>query len=518
MSNSFPYVTANINSAITAQTPDERSILIIGGMVAGTAASGDLVEDLNSVASFNAAFGRTSHIAKAGRACIKNLSVSRIRPRVSAIGLVDDGAGVAAAGSIVFANNATAAGTIKVYVDSLINGKYEVAVAVGDTPTEIGDALVALITANLDSPVTASNATGTVTLTAVNLGTEGNTIGLKYDLGTVTATTVTLTAFASGATNPVLTTLFDVIADKRYTSIVYPESWGVATLTTETESRFNVSNKVLDGLGIVCKLDTYANLNTALDALNQKTLAEIPNKLISRAKTTGGAIFESPIVIAAQAAAYRELRITVNSNVSSITTSGKNLGGFYFGAIPYHNTPFINLPVIESGDDFTDTEAFELENSGGWLLRNNPANTVIISNEAVTTYKTDTLGDPDITFKYINYLDTLSIVREYFFNNYKADLSQKILTTGQMIAGLPQINKDGYIALSMGYYANLSGINGNAQYGLLRAGSAEAKAFKQALLDSVVITLSTGTITAESIANIVTQVRNVIVNFTPTFE
>jgi phage tail sheath gpL-like len=518
MSNSFPYVTANINSAITAQTPDERSILIIGGMVAGTAASGDLVEDLNSVASFNAAFGRTSHIAKAGRACIKNLSVSRIRPRVSAIGLVDAGAGVAAVGSIVFANNATAAGTIKVYVDSLINGKYEVAVAVGDTPTEIGDALVALITANLDSPVTAANVTGTVTLTAVNLGTEGNTIGLKYDLGTVTATTVTLTAFASGATNPVLTTLFDVIANKRYTTIVYPGTWDISTLTTETESRFNIDNNVLDGLGTITNFDTFSNTNASALAFNQKTLATTDYKLITRASHKGSACFESNIVVSANKAAYRELRMTVNSNVSSITTSGKNLGGFYFGAIPYHNTPFINLPVIESGDDWTDTEATTLEASGVWLLRNNPANTVIISNEAVTTYKTDTLGNPDITFKYVNYLDTLSIIREYFFNNYKADLSQKILTTGQMIAGLPQINKDGYIALSMGYYANLSGINGNAQYGLLRAGSAEAKAFKQALLDTVVVTLSTGTITSESIANIVTQVRNVIVNFTPTFE
>ena len=54
------------------------------------------------------------------------------------------------------------------------------------------------------------------------------------------------------------------------------------------------------------------------------------------------------------------------------------------------------------------------------MLRNNPANTVLISNEAVTTYKTDTLGNPDVTFKYVNFVDTLSIVREYVFNNLKA--------------------------------------------------------------------------------------------------
>jgi len=176
------------------------------------------------------------------------------------------------------------------------------------------------------------------------------------------------------------------------------------------------------------------------------------------------------------------------------------------------------LPVIETGNDFSDTECTELQSSGGWLLRNNPANTVVISNEAVTTYKTNALGNSDLTFKYINYVDTLSLCREYIFNNLKADFSQHILTTGQLIAGRPMVNKDGFIGKMMGYYSALSGINGNNNYVLLRAGTAEAAAFKQALLDSVVINLSTGTITAESIANIVTQVRNLIVNFTPTFE
>ena len=46
----------------------------------------------------------------------------------------------------------------------------------------------------------------------------------------------------------------------------------------------------------------------------------------------------------------------------------------------------------------------------------------------------------------------------------------------------------------------------------------ELKAFVDALDQSVVITLIDGKITAESIANIVTQVREFIVNFTPTFE
>jgi phage tail sheath gpL-like len=324
---------------------------------------------------------------------------------------------------------------------------------------------------------------------------------------------------ASGATNPILTSLFDPVADKRYTSIVYPAEWGTSTLTAFTEARFNVDNKIIDGVGIVCKADTYANTNTAGDALNQKTLAYAGIPLIATATHKGGAIFESPIVLASYVACLRELRLTEGANVSSITTNGQSIGGSFFGGIPYHNTPFNLLPIIETGNDFSDTECTELESSGIWLLRNNPSNTTIISNEAVTTYKTDALGQIDKTFKYVNYVDTLTIVRDYVFQNLKADFSQHILTTGQLIAGRPMVNREGFIARMMGYYGALSGYKtGNNNYVLLRAGSEEANAFKKALEDSIVITLVDGKISAESIANIVTQVRQLIVNFTPTFE
>jgi phage tail sheath gpL-like len=515
MASSFPYITANLQSAQTAATPGDRRILLIGQKVGGTATSGALEQDFLSDANFNDKFGRTSQIAKAGKAIIKELSISRIKPTVDAIGLDDNASGVAATGQVAFSGTSTEAGTIIVYVDSL-NRKYSLTVASGDTATTIGAALETAITADTDAVVTASNATGTVTLTAVNDGTQGNTIGIQID-GTVAGITTTITAFSGGATDPSLTGLFDVIDGIKYSTIIYPHEWGVSTLTTETEARFNVDNKILDGLGIVCETNTYANINTNADSYNQKTLAYIGNAKISDTNYEGGAIFESPLVIAARFGALRDLRLTVGANTSSIVTNGQNIGGFFFGGIPYHNTPFKNLPVIKTGYDFTDVEATELESSGVILLRNNPANTVLICNEAVTTYKTDTLGATDTTYKYINFLDTLSIVREYIFNNLKADLSQHILTTGELVAGRPMVNKEGFIAIMMGYYATLSGYNGDNSYVLLRSGSEEKDAFKDSL-DSVAITLSTGTITAESIANIVSQVRNITINFTPTFE
>lgn len=517
MASAFPNTTVNIVSAKTQQSPDARSILVIGGMTSGTASSNALVDGLISEAEFNAAFGRTSHIAKTGRALMEALSISRIRPKVSAIGVTDNGAGVAATGIVAFTGTATEAGTITVYVDSIRNGAYKINVANGATAASLGTLLEAAINANLNRPVNAVNTTGSVALTAINKGTLGNSISLKYS-GSVAGITTTLTTFASGATNPTLTALFDSIASTRFSTIVYPAEWGISTLTAETEAKFNVNNRIAHEFGFVCKNDTYANHNTAADALNQKTLAYIPNKLISKTNHKGGAIFESPSVIAAYAAAHRELKLTTNANVASLTTNGQSLGGSFFGAIPYHNTPFNLLPIIDSDDDFSNAEVLELENSGCYILRNNPSNNVIISNEAVTTYKTNTLGAIDLTFKYINYFDTLTLIAEFIFNNLKADFSQHILTDGQLIEGRPMVDKEGFIGKMMGYYATLSGINGNNNYVLLRASTDAQATFKQALTDSVAINLATGTITVEALANITTQVRNILINITPTFE
>lgn len=598
MSAAKPNVTANILSAKTPQTPGERSILIVGQKTSsGSATSGELKEGLLNIADFNTYFGRTSHLAMGGRSLINALSISRKRPTISAIGLSDNGSGVAATGKVIFAGTATEAGSILVEINSGKNNAYTLTVASGDTASTLGTALAAAIAADADSVVTGSNSSGVVSLTAVNKGTVGNSIGLRVS-GTVAGLTYTINEMANGATDPSLTTLFDAIASKRYTSIVYPGEWTLSTLYDLLEARVNVDNKIRDGQGFISKRDTYANHNSALDALNKKTLNYQPNKLSSKTYTvnlatvssitqtsgtatvttatnhglnsgmnvtfsgadqseynltaatitvtgattftyavdsgatspaTGtivgvvnyktaycGGIHENPLCIAAQMAAYDDLRLTVGSNTSSIVTNGKGTGGSFFGGIPYHNTPFINLPIIQ--DDFEDDEADELEDSGGWLLRNNPANTVIISGAARTTYKTDTLGNPDVTFKFNEYVRTLSLVREYVFNNLKADFSQVILTDGDLIAGMPMVNREKFTGQMMSYYNNLSGSTGNKDYVLLRAGADNAKAFKQAITDTIVLTLSTGTITTESIANIVTQLRDIIVNFTPTFE
>ncbi len=518
MSKSDPITNANILSAKIPVTPDQHSILIIGGKTSGgSAADGALIEDLLTEKDFNDNFGENSQIAKAGRAIVKKLELSRNRPKLAAISKDDNGAGVAATGIVLFAGTATAAGTLTIFIDNTDDGKYEIAVASGDTATVIGDALVTAITANAKSVVTAINTGGSVALTATNDGTQGNTIGIKQK-GAVAGVTITTAAkLTGGATDPVLTTLFDPIADIRFQSIVYPAEWGISTLTNFLEPRFNVDNDVLDGVGFVSVTDTFANLNTQVDALNQRTLVHLPNKLVDDSDYRGGAIFESPITIAAEMAAIRGLRLTVGANISSFTIK-ESRGGFFMAAVPYHTTPFANLPVIETGRGFTEVEIKELIDSGGTLLVNNSASTNIILRSAKTTFKTNAQGQIDKTFKFLNFVDTLSLVREYIFDNAKADFAQNSLTDSEQIIRQSTINAQIIIGIFTGYYLTLSGFGGDNSFALLRAGQTEKIAFKNAVEESLKITLVDGKIDITNlIAEILTQVREINIDIIPTF-
>jgi len=140
---------------------------------------------------------------------------------------------VAASGDIIFATNATSAGT---YYFSIGGDVINVAVAKGATPTVIGDSLVSAITANLNGLVTAVNVAGTVTLTAKNKGVNGNDIRLALNPSGAsqlsqnpTGTTVSVaTRLTNGAGATDIHDVFfnsseeDILGDRFYTMISCP--------------------------------------------------------------------------------------------------------------------------------------------------------------------------------------------------------------------------------------------------------------------------------------------------------
>lgn len=122
--------------------------------------------------------------------------------------LQDASGSVAATGTLTVTGTATASGTVSLYIgDTLV----EAPVANADTPTNVATSIVAAIGLIKDLPVTASNSSGVVTITAKNKGTVGNLIKLQLNFGgtlagqaTPAGISIAIVAMASGATNPTL--------------------------------------------------------------------------------------------------------------------------------------------------------------------------------------------------------------------------------------------------------------------------------------------------------------------------
>lgn len=140
--------------------------------------------------------------------------------------LADDPGAVAAVGTVTIATAPSANGMLYLYI-----GGVRIAQPVLTTQTiaQIATALAATITGTPNLPVTASAAANAVTLTAINKGPAGNDIDLRLNFqGTrggeamPAGLAVTLTAMASGATAPTLTTALGNLASLPFDFIICP--------------------------------------------------------------------------------------------------------------------------------------------------------------------------------------------------------------------------------------------------------------------------------------------------------
>ncbi len=507
---SQPEVTLNIIGAQTLVANTAQRVLMVGQMTTGTATSGALESQIQNDGSWDTLFGEDSMLA----AMVRSFRAINEEVRLDVIPLDDNGAAVSAAGIVGFTGTATAVGSIDVSIASSLNHTYTLPIAIDDTATEVGDALVAAITADSKSTVTAINTTGSVAVTAINGGTEGNSIALK-STGSAAGIVVAVTAMTAGATDPVLTGVFDVVGDERYQTVVWPFGYGTTDLTGFLDPRFNVSNDVQDGVGITVSADTFANLDTAGNAENSESLVMIGNELLSATLNKGGVILELNTVMASQFAAIRSLRLEDGTNIANfvIATNGARdtFGGAAIASFPYFNTPFANLPILDIGDGFTSAEVENLQDDGVSVLGNNRPRNEVIAGEIVTTYKTDSAGNPDVSFKYLNYVDTISSVREFMFNNLKARYAQSRLTEGALQPNRSIANADSIAAFIVQLYDELSG----PDFVLTQAGETALQFFKQNL--SVVIDLAAGSATVSMKTPIVTQLREIIGTIQITF-
>lgn len=201
--------------------------------------------------------------------------------------------GTAASGKIAITGTATEAGLLNVYIGGEL---VQATITVGMDATETGEALASAINGDVTLPVTASNTTGTVTITSKFKGVAGNDIKIEMNrLGTsegqVTPAGLTtqVTAMAGGAGAPDMDEVGAAIGDEAFEFICLPWS-DTTSLDTWKEIMCDESGrwsylKQLFGHVYSVRRGTFANLCTEGQKRNDQHVTtfgmedDIPNPM-----------------------------------------------------------------------------------------------------------------------------------------------------------------------------------------------------------------------------------------------
>ncbi|PNX51999.1 MAG: hypothetical protein BV456_00975 [Thermoplasmata archaeon M8B2D] len=520
---SNPKITVNKLPAVLPAGLDEQKILVIGQkLTAGNAIAGQLYKNI-SKGDIIEKFGAGSMLQGQLDPIFKIFSDngSNKLPRVDVIPLDDNAGGVQATSDFVIDTTggatATKSGIAILYV---AGRKYELPVVLGETIADIGAKFEALLT-DANAPFSVSELTNTITMTARNKGSVGNSFpvkieGLEYDgsnwvIGNVS---FVINAFTGGLTDPTLTSVLDVVNEIRYQTCLAPIEYGTDFLVKDfLDNRWNVINKILDGVAIYADTDTKANLITLGEGIDSQNVYICGNQLQSGALFKGDLTKLPAYQVQSQIGALRAMRLTESANILNFTPASTygvldGAGGKHIGSLPYFNTILKDIDVFPEDLGFDSTEIEELENAGISVLGNNDEGTNVLMGTAYTPYETDGVN-PDETFKFLNIVDTLSLSAEYFYKNLKKRFVQSRLTAGVPNAGYSTVNIAIIKAYMLELYKQLSSVE------LVPAGQ-EAESYFFENLDLVADYVN-GKITATGDLPIVVQLRELLVNLRTKF-
>jgi len=507
---SQPNVTFSLASADSAVANAAQKVLICGQYnVAGAGvANQSWHQNIGSDGEENALFGRNSQLAAMIRA------FKKITDRVQLDVIALDGSGsTKRVVDVVFSGStATAQANFVLIAGSELNHKFTYSVPVGGTPGSVTSAFVALVNADLDCPFTAAVvSTTTLRLTCTTSGTVS--LGLPVSIqGTVAGLAAAdPNQTTAGSVEPASAGMFTQIGNTRYQGIVWVLN-DPTTVTAHLDPLFNATNKVQDGVAFQCRHDTLSNHTGATylanAEYNSNSLVYIADEqsAVAGSGYLGGSIAEPSYIKSTQFAAIRSLRLTPDLAISQFVTTSASLdqfGGPALASLPYFNTPLPHMSTPGSGRGWTDAEIEQLLTAGAGIVGQNPAGSAAIAGEMPTTYKTDAAGNDDVTWKFLNYVDTASGAREYFHNNVKKRFAQSRLTQGAATQGRDVANKVIIKAYLKQLYQDLS----SPTYTLVQDGPESVKYFEESIV--IDIAMATGKATIQAKLPILTQLRTI---------
>lgn len=382
-----PFVAVEFDASQASQGPALLAYrtLLIGQKIAAGSAAANSLHRVTSPEQVSELAGRGSMLH---RMAIAYFASNRITETWIGV-LADDGAGVAATGTVTVTGPATEAGTIALYVGG---ERVTVGVADGDTATTIATAIAAAINAKADLPVTATSALGVVTLTFRHKGLVGNAFNVRHSYRDGEAlpegVAATIVQLSGGTTNPALATLIAELGDSWFHVWVHPftDATSLAALENELSDRFS-SMRMIDAVAITSEAATYANLATLGDGRNSQHSVIVAQP--------GYPVVTPPMEHAAEVAA---------------------LVARYGAADPAR--PFQTLALKHSLPP-AEGDIFTLEERNGLLFEGIAttrvgAGDVVQIDRLITTYQENAAGAADTAYLDVNTLLTLMYLRYSF--------------------------------------------------------------------------------------------------------
>lgn len=267
------YIEFDSSKAISGLPAAPSKILLIGVRLATGIVAQNVPTRVVSAAQAVQAFGRGSQLAR----MVAALKGVNDRTEAWAIGVNEDGAGVAATKTITLTGPATGAGTTALMIAGT---RVPVGVAAGDTATAIATAIVAAVNARADLPVTAASAAGVVTLTHRHKGAFGNDVDVRvnYYQGEALPAGVTLVIAdgVAGTSNPDLAAAIAALGDAAYQTIILPFADTATLNTVEAELASRAGPlRMIEGLAFAGVRGSQGALATIGSARNSQYVSLI---------------------------------------------------------------------------------------------------------------------------------------------------------------------------------------------------------------------------------------------------
>jgi len=386
-----PFVAIEFDASQADQGPSilPYSAIIIGQKLSTGTAAADTFVRCPDIGTAITASGRGSMLHNQAGAWLANNKSTDLWLGV----LADNGAGVAATGTILFTAAADATkgnGTIAFYFGGV---RVPVGVTAGDATTVLATNTAAAINANPDLPITATVAGSTVTMLFRHKGLVGNSYDTRtnYNPGEVLPTGVALTitqlgGVVAGTSNPSLTNLIAASSAQWWQIWTHPytDATSLTAIETELLSRSGPL-RAIDGLAITA---TSAAALATLQTLG--TGRNSPYSTIVAAPGNNG--------------------VTPPMQVAAAVAAQVALAGAIDPARPFQTLLLNGVLPVAPVDVYDVLERDSLLHSGIATTRNQDGGVVVI-DRLITTYQTNPSGQPDTAYLDATTILTLLLLR-----------------------------------------------------------------------------------------------------------